>query len=136
VPNPRNPSCKDNSRLEVDLVTIHLSLVTSNNAPAYFTKPDAVSITLAPATNCKNISVFAAFARFAVGQLYGMLAPPGQFQHAAARFFCRAAACSARPQIAALQIAAANCVMGELLGNAPVQILKIGPRDDVRRIHR
>src|SRR6266446_3140242 len=50
-------------------LTCHLLLVTSNNASAYFTKPDAVSVTLAPATNCKNISVFEPFARFAVGQL-------------------------------------------------------------------
>src|SRR6266480_4692119 len=136
MPNPRNPSCKDNSRLEVDLITTHLSLVTSNNAPAYFTKADAVSITLAPTTNCKSISVFEPFARFAVGQLQGIRTAPGQFQHAATRFFCRAADCSARQQIAGLQIAAANCVMGELLGNAPIQILKIGPRYDVRCILR
>ena len=35
-----------------------------------------------------------------------------------------------------LKIATVNSVMGELLRNAPVKVLEIGARDDVRRVHR
>jgi hypothetical protein len=49
--------------------TIHSSLTTSRNAPAYFAESNAVGIALAPATNCKNIAVFEPLARVAIWKL-------------------------------------------------------------------
>ena len=56
-------------RLELDLVTIHLSLAACDNAPAHFTKADSIAVALAPAGDGQSVTVLDPFARFAIGQL-------------------------------------------------------------------
>src|SRR6266568_382193 len=105
------------------------------HASDYFTETNSVTLAFAPAGDRESVAVFQPFAGFAIRQLQRISPPPGQLQHAAARFFRWAADRAAGEQIARLQIAAINRVMGKLLGNAPVKILKICARNDMWRVH-
>src|SRR6266436_542955 len=136
MPDPGNTSRKDNNRLEVGLSTTHLSLVTSNDSSAYFAETDSITVALAPTRDGECIAVFEPFAGFAVSQLERIRTAPGQFQHAAAGFFRRTADRSARKQITGFEIATVHGVMRKLLRDAPVKILKICARNNVRRVHR
>ena len=100
-----------------------------------FAEADPVAVALRPTRDGETIAVFEPFPGFAVREGKRIRAAPGQLEHAAPRFFCRAADGAAREQIARLKIASANSVMGQLLDSAPIQILKIRPRNDVRVFH-
>src|ERR1043166_3265661 len=79
--------------------------------------------------------MFEPLSRFTIRQRQRIRAPPGQFEHAAARFLRQSANGSARQQIAGLKVASIDGVMGELLRDAPVKILEIRARDRVGRGH-
>src|SRR5207253_5663564 len=110
------------------------SFYRRQNLSANLTETDAITVALTPTGKGKAVAIFQPFAVLAAIQFQWIGSAAGEFEHTAARIFGRATDCSAGKQIARLQIASAHCVMGKLLRNSPVKILKVGPGDRLRRL--
>src|SRR5690349_13435316 len=102
-----------------------------DNSSRNLAKSDAIALSLAPSPNRKRVPIFQPLARFASRQFQRISSAPGQLQHATTRIFSRATDCAAGQEIARLQIATIDGVMSKLLGNTPIQVLKICPRNPV-----
>ena len=111
-------------------------LSRGSNSAGHFAEADATIITFTPARDREDVTIFQPFSRLPGRQFEGIRPPPCQLEHAAPRFFCWTADGTAGEQITGLEVAAADSVMGYLLGYAPVEVLKIGSRDDLRFTHR
>src|ERR1700731_852169 len=109
--------------------------MSGQNLATDFAETDAETSAWPPAGDRKSIAVFEPFALFAAREFKRIRAAPGQLKQAPPRVFRFAADCSAREQIARLQITTADRVMRKLLRDGPVKVQEIRSRDRLRRLH-
>ena len=101
-------------------------LVCRKNSSATFAKADAgVAFALAPAAEDDFVAVFEEFALFAVGELEGFGAAFSSLEQAAGRVRRGAGDGSGGEQVAGAEVAAVAGVVGEQLGEGPIQIAQI-----------
>src|SRR6185312_576250 len=118
-------------RPEHDLFRTANSSKRRQQLAGHFAEADAITFAFAAGRHGNAVAVGKKAALFAAGQFERLTSAPGQFQQTPARLGRRAADRARGQQIAGPQVAAVDRVMGDLLGDAPIQVAEVRIADDL-----
>ena len=96
------------------------------------TKPNSITIALAPSSHNNLVAIFDEVPRFATANSNGIFSFPTEFQQATERIRRRAANGAGTHQITCLRVAAGHGVVRQLLRHGPVHVFEIGTADRSR----